>query len=329
MAERFSSAEGAFIMRHHATSIRALAVACGLLASAGVAQAASETWVSGTGTDAGNCPITAPCRTFAFAHTQTNNNGAINVLTSGNFGPLIITKPISIVADGVEAVINAATGGAAITIAVGANAVVSLRGLTIDLRGTPNTGITFQAGGALRIQDCVIRKPGSAGIFFNPGSGTSELYVADTTIADNGASHGIFVFPVGTGSAKVTLDRVRLENAADGAGASFESGNASNPVTASMRDISASGNSGHGVRATASGGGSVSVMLDRVAAVNNPGNGVTALGAGAIIRIGDSTVAGNNAGLFAGDGGVIDSYGTNKVNGNSLDGTPTNTIDMK
>jgi hypothetical protein len=27
MAERYSSAEGAFIMRHHATSIRALAVA--------------------------------------------------------------------------------------------------------------------------------------------------------------------------------------------------------------------------------------------------------------------------------------------------------------
>ena len=36
-----------------------------------------------------------------------NNNGAINVLTSGNFGPLTITKPISIVADGVEATIGA------------------------------------------------------------------------------------------------------------------------------------------------------------------------------------------------------------------------------
>lgn len=51
MAERFSSAEGAFIMLHHAISIRVLAAACGLLASAGVAQAASETWVSGTGPD--------------------------------------------------------------------------------------------------------------------------------------------------------------------------------------------------------------------------------------------------------------------------------------
>jgi hypothetical protein len=50
MAERYS-AEGTFIMRQHAISIRVLAVAWGLLASAGVAQAASETWVSGTGPD--------------------------------------------------------------------------------------------------------------------------------------------------------------------------------------------------------------------------------------------------------------------------------------
>ena len=47
---------------------------------------------------------------FTFAHGQTNNNGAINVLSSGNFGPLTITKSISIVADGVEAVINTAAG---------------------------------------------------------------------------------------------------------------------------------------------------------------------------------------------------------------------------
>ena len=51
MAERFSSAEGAFIMLHHAISIRVLAAACGLLASAGVVRAANETWVSGTGPD--------------------------------------------------------------------------------------------------------------------------------------------------------------------------------------------------------------------------------------------------------------------------------------
>ncbi len=104
-----------------------------LLLGTGSAQAAIATWVSGTGSDAGNCQITAPCRTFAFAHDQTNNNGAINVLSSGNFGPLTITKPISIVSDGVEAVINTGANGAGIVVQAGA-AAVSLRGLTIDMR---------------------------------------------------------------------------------------------------------------------------------------------------------------------------------------------------
>src|SRR6476620_1479048 len=122
-----------------------IAVAFFLFAHAATAQAAIETWVSGTGTDTGTCPKTAPCRTFAYAHGQTSNNGAINVLTSGNFGPLTITKPISIVADGVEAVINTALPSnptpAAIAINAGTTAVVSLRGLTIDMRGTSNEAI--------------------------------------------------------------------------------------------------------------------------------------------------------------------------------------------
>jgi hypothetical protein len=57
---------GGFVMRHQAPLIGVFAAACGLLVNAGVAQAAAETWVSATGTDAGTCPRTAPCRTFAF-----------------------------------------------------------------------------------------------------------------------------------------------------------------------------------------------------------------------------------------------------------------------
>ena len=121
-----------------------------LLLWVGTAQAAIATWVSGTGTDTGTCPITAPCRTFQFAHGQTNANGGINVLSSGNFGPLIITKSISIVAQGVEAVINtgASDGGGGISVQASAAAVVSLRGLTIDMRGTDNRGIGFASGAA-------------------------------------------------------------------------------------------------------------------------------------------------------------------------------------
>ena len=134
-------------MQRH--SIGIFAIACGLLAGQTTARAAPETWVSGTGSNAGNCPITAPCRTFAFAYGQTNNNGAINVLSSGNFGPFTIAKPISIVAEGVEAMINTGAGGAGIIVQAGANAIVSLHGLTIDLHGTNNNGISFVSGAAL------------------------------------------------------------------------------------------------------------------------------------------------------------------------------------
>ena len=122
------------IMRHCSLPSGIFAIACGLLINASAAQAAIETWVSGTGADSGTCPITAPCRTFAYAHSQTTAQGAINVLSSGNFGPLTITKAISIVADGVEAVINTAAGGVGIIVQVPATAIVSLRGLTIDMR---------------------------------------------------------------------------------------------------------------------------------------------------------------------------------------------------
>lgn len=304
----------------HFSLIHIFVTACGLLAGTAIAQAAAETWVSGTGTDSGTCPRTAPCRTFQFAHNQTNNNGAINVLTAGNFGPLTITKPISIVADGVEAVINSGVNAAAIQIDVGGAAVVSLRGLTIDMRGTSNGGIVFTAGAALHVKDCVIRKTGLNGIFFAP-SGDSELYIADTMIADAGSS-GIQVSPASSGSATVVLDRIRIENSGEH-GANFRSLNGG-PITATVRDSVSAGNAS-GFRADVSAGGLASVMLDRVAALNNVdgGSGIIAFGAGATIRVGDSTVMGNTAGLNPASGGVIDSYGTNKVNGNVIDGSPT------
>ena len=93
-------------MLHHLRSL-GIPVVCLMLSQVSVAQARPDTWVAPGGSDTGTCPMTAPCRTFAYAHGQTANNGSINVLSSGSFGPLTITKPISIVADGVEATIGA------------------------------------------------------------------------------------------------------------------------------------------------------------------------------------------------------------------------------
>ena len=314
-------------MLRHSLPVGIFASACIMLAGATGAQAAIETWVSTNGSDAGTCPITAPCRTFAFAHGQTSNNGAINVLSSGNFGPLTITKPISIVADGVEAVINTGAGGAGIIVQVGATAVVSLRGLTIDMRGTANIGISFVSGAALHIQDSVIRKAND-GIRFAPASGTSELFVADTTVADS-TLFSINVNPAGSANARVVLDRVRVENGG-GSGMNFEDNATTGAVTATVRDSISSGNINPGIAAFTGFGsnGQVRVMVDRSAFVNNL-TGVSAHGANATIRIGNSTVTGNQNGLVSVLSGAILSYGTNKMDGNDTEGNPTGSVNPR
>jgi hypothetical protein len=303
-------------MRRHSspTGIFAVAMACGLLAGGTSAQAALLTWVSGTGTDAGNCAITAPCRTFAFAHDQTNNNGIITVLAPGSFGPLTITKPINIVADGVEALINTAAGGSAIVVQADAAATVSLRGLTIDLRGTANKGISFLSGAALHVQDCVIRRT-EEGISFVP-SAASELTIANSVVANSNVN-GITVFPTGSASAKVALDRIRVENNA-GHGIIFLGFDTTGAIVATVRDTVSAGNQEFGIGAANSGAGTVDVMIDRSAALNNS-TGIVAHISGTTIRMGRSTVTGNTAGLEASSGGVIASYGTNKIEGNGTD----------
>ena len=313
-------------MRHHSSPIGILAIACGLLANAAPVRAAAATWVSGTGTNAGSCPITAPCRTFQFAYGQTNNGGVINVLSAGSFGPLTIAKSISIVADGVEAAILAGgTIGAAIQIQAGAGDIVSLRGLTIDLRGTNNIGIDFVSGAALHVHKCVIRRS-TDGILFAPASGTSELTVADSVIA-NTSRTGIIVVPTGSAGATAVLERVRVE---DGSNAIIFSGSdTAGSIAATVRDSVAAGNANAGIHAFETGGGTTIVTVDRSAAANN-GTGIFVQGVGATIRIGDSTVSGNtNLGLLTQFSGVIASYGTNKVNGNFIEGVPTSTIAMK
>jgi hypothetical protein len=255
---------------------------------------------------------TAPCRTFQFAHDQTNNNGSINVLTPGNFGPLTIIKPISIVADGVEALINAPAGGAGIIIQAGGGAIVSLRGLTIDMRGTINDGIIFFSGAALHVSRCTIRRA-TVGIQFSPSSETRELSIADSVI-ESTSNSGIHVQPSGSGGASVMLDRVRVENSFDGI--RFFGIATTGSITATVRDSVSTGHTGTGIFAADSGGGTTSVLVDRTTSSNNgTGIGVNL----ATIRIGDSTISGNTTGLAA-VGGLIASYGTNKVDGNGADG---------
>ena len=115
----------------------------------------NRTWVSGVGNDANPCSRTAPCKTFAGAISKTAAGGEIDVLDSGDFGTVTITKAITI--DGgtqIASVMASGTNG--IVVQAGPNDVVILRNLRINGIGTGINGIRFLSGKDLNVENCYI-----------------------------------------------------------------------------------------------------------------------------------------------------------------------------
>src|ERR1044072_1738042 len=92
-------------------TLKAFAFLALTLAFATAAQAqATRTWVSGVGDDVNPCSRTAPCKTFAGAISKTAAGGFLNVLDSGGFGTLTITKSITVGGEGAHAGMLASGG---------------------------------------------------------------------------------------------------------------------------------------------------------------------------------------------------------------------------
>src|SRR5262249_47678687 len=137
------------------------------------------------------------CRSFAGALAQTSAGGEIAVLDTAGYGTVTITKAVSIVnEEGVEAGVTV-TSGDGITISAGASDVVNLRGLTLVGATGSGNGITFNTGGALNIQNCVIRGFGTIGLNLVPTVST-DINVSNTIASGNG-DDGILLAPSGTG----------------------------------------------------------------------------------------------------------------------------------
>ncbi len=70
-----------------------------------------RTWVSSYGSDANDCSLGTPCRSFAVAIATTTVGGEVAVVDSAAYGPVSITKPVSIVASaGIYAGISVLSG---------------------------------------------------------------------------------------------------------------------------------------------------------------------------------------------------------------------------
>src|SRR6266540_4944283 len=120
-----------------------------------------------------SCHCTTPCRTFATAAANTLAEGEITVLDPGDYGGLTITKSISINNDsGGEASITVSGGTTGIIVnAPNGAGYVNLRGLTIQGVGFGGgTGLVFNTGFALTMENCVVRNHTGNGIQFLPNA---------------------------------------------------------------------------------------------------------------------------------------------------------------
>jgi hypothetical protein len=291
-----------------------------------------RTCVSANGNDANTCHCSTPCRTFQKAHDQTLADGEITVLDPGGYGPVTITKSISIVNDGGGEAGISVSGDAAKTTGITVNAqagqYVNLRGLTIQGVGFGvTTGLRFNTGRTLTITNCVIRNHIGNGIDFLP-TASSTLAVSNTLVADN-SGDGIRVQPSGSGTVKAAFDQVEAYNNSQ-QGIIVLGNSSTGTIMATAADSVAANNVNSGFVVNSGAGlAATSLMLIRSVAANNNNVGVSAVGAAATVRIGQSTVTGNASGWSQVSGGVLRSYGDNNIDGNTVNEGPPTTIVLK
>jgi hypothetical protein len=125
---------------------------------------ATRTWVSGVGNDTNSCSRDFPCKTFAVAFAATIAGGEIDCVDAGAFGPLTITKSISILCDNTIGGPLVGQGSNGVIVNAPAGSIVTLAGLDIECIGTGLNGVEIMNAGVVlrvhkvRIRNCVHRR---------------------------------------------------------------------------------------------------------------------------------------------------------------------------
>jgi hypothetical protein len=278
--------------------VSATAGAAALVVSLGASPALAlnaVSYVSGKGSDAGVCatPTTA-CRTFAYALTQTKSAGEIKAIDAANYGAaaagLVINKSITIT--GVPgAGIDMTALDTAIKVSAGGVGVVTLRNLEINGQGVAPNGVFVQSAKRVYISDVTVRNFTGDGIAFGNNGGNAAVTLSNATVTNNGFI-GVRIEPPGGATLRVSIDHV-ISN--DNGHSGFLS---SSTARTTIVDSIAEGNLVDGYRLE---GDSTGLMiLSRSVATAN-GGGIRNVSSGGVIR----------------------SYGDNRVNANGTDAAGT------
>lgn len=326
-----------------------------------IGNAAQRTFVSGFGSDANACTITAPCRGFATALTHTDPKGEIIVLDSAGYGAVTIDKSVSIVAPaGVYAGISVFSGDGITISGPGINVV--LRGLTINGQGG-NRGILYTLGASLRISSCVISNMLGDGVTLTWGG---EVRIEDSVVRDNGnygvaislnpnviverttfegnGGSGIAFNPSAT-DAKLTVGEsdfarnlfgisvspsnvvanfsVSHSTVAENGvtGIAMASSAAASPITAILNDNTIVQNDFGVLAHSAGGAGVITGVLTNNFISGNSNIGVRAENAGALLVLDRNTVTHNNFGIVQQVPGIIETRSNNTARENATGNT--------
>jgi hypothetical protein len=295
------------------TIVMAAALALAVTVPVISAQAqAPRTFVSAAGTDNPTCSFAAPCRHFQAAVTATSPGGEVDALDPAGYGPINIDRAITIEGQGWSYIAPPASG-----IGITINAVsgdVVIHGVSLNGVGVAGftTGIQFNSGGSLNIQNCVIRNFSLNGIVFMSNT-SGQLFVSYTLVSNIG-SDGISIGPTGAGTTTGVLDHVQIDNNAN---EGLFVGTSTQTIKLTVTDSVSANNTNVGIYAQSLGGTSVTIMVRNSTSANNGGDGLEAQGTGASIRVTRSTITGNGTGWDASSSGVVTSYADNNIDGNT------------
>ncbi len=284
----------------------------------------TRTWVSPVGTDSGSCgAYSSPCLTFSGALNSTNtaSGGVISVQAPGDFGPVTITQSVTIDAGGMYAGILASSTGISINITAGETVI--LRGLSIDGGGSGLTGVDFSSsGGTLFVEKCAISNLSNYGISFEP-TGTSQLFVSDTTIRNvaPGSTSNLFAgisLSASGGAIKstVSIDNTRVEGCVTGLSA------AKAFIKAIVSRSVLSGNSLRGIYVQ----GNSLVSVESCVLGNNVKQGILVNAGGGIVVISNNTIVNNGSGMVISAGSIVSTGGNCVAQDGGTPGYPTTTI---
>jgi hypothetical protein len=297
-----------------------------LFCTASMSATNAHTWVSGSGSDSNPCTFASPCATFQQALDNTTAGGIISAKDAGDFGPVSISKSVTIDGSNLGSITYSGSSDSVISI-MSSSANVTVQNLTINGLGSANNGIDVTSGGTVIVDNCRIMNI-NEGIYF---AGAGNLTVENSRIDSLSGSYAVGIHIDSSAAENVVVRNTVIDVStvsADNANIGFTVRPATGPVNASLQNVTIMGAGAYAVEVQ------VGVTQITGSVLTQSAYGVYAYGAtisvassmitanttgvysdtGAKIRLDNNDIYDNTTAIGNG-GGTVKTSGTNKVSG--------------